>query len=143
MAICHYMMVCPGWGEAGGSRLEMARRARRLRRVGRAGPRLGGSIAEIDFDDAHGFEGDEGLRCGEIKTSGLEFLFEGAMQQKRQRRDEDARLHACSVRTAQFRARRSRPSVGAGPAYRAACVGYPHSSRNVTARRHKAGAPRH
>ena len=23
MAICHYMMVCPGWGEAGGSRLKM------------------------------------------------------------------------------------------------------------------------
>jgi hypothetical protein len=46
---------------------------------------LGGSIAEIDFNDAHGFEGGEGLRCGEIKTSGLEFLFDGAMEQKRAR----------------------------------------------------------
>jgi hypothetical protein len=53
-----------------------------------------GSIAEIDFDDAHGFEGGEGLRGGEIKTGGLEFLFDGAMEQERQRRDEDVRLHA-------------------------------------------------
>src|SRR6266566_3290183 len=84
MAICHYMMVCPGCGGAGGSMSEMpsARRA------------LGGSVAEVDFDNAHGFEGSEGLRCGEIKTSGLELLFDRAMEQERQRRDEDVRLHA-------------------------------------------------
>ena len=55
---------------------------------------LGGSIAEIDFDNAHGFEGGEGLGRGEIKTSGLEFLFDGAMEQECQRGDEDVRLHA-------------------------------------------------
>src|ERR1700745_640214 len=55
---------------------------------------LGGFVAEIDFDDAHGFEGGKGLRCGEIKTGGLEFLFDGAMEQERQSGDEDMRLHA-------------------------------------------------
>ena len=53
-----------------------------------------GAIAEINFHHAHGFEGGEGLRCGEIKTSGLEFLFDGAMKQECQGRDEDMRLHA-------------------------------------------------
>ena len=31
---------------------------------------------------------------GEIKTSGLEFLFDGAMEQKGERGDIDVRLHA-------------------------------------------------
>ena len=30
-----------------------------------------GFVAEVDFDNAHGFEGGEGLGRGEIKTSGL------------------------------------------------------------------------
>ena len=73
------------WIELGNSeRAQYARGA-----LSAAGDRaLGGSIAEIDFDNAHGFEGSEGLGCGEIETTGLEFLFDGAMEQECQRGDE-------------------------------------------------------
>src|ERR1700751_2906950 len=53
-----------------------------------------GAIAEINVHHAHGFERGERLRGGEIKTGGLELLFDRAMEQECQSRDEDMRLHA-------------------------------------------------
>ena len=55
---------------------------------------LGGAIAEIDVDDAHGLERRESFGGGEIETGGLELLFDGTMQQEGQCGDEDVSLHA-------------------------------------------------
>ena len=52
-----------------------------------------GTIAEINFDHAHGFERGECFGRGEIETGGLELLFNRAMKQECQSRDEDMRLH--------------------------------------------------
>ena len=53
-----------------------------------------GAIAEINLHHAHGFERGERFSGGEIETGGLELLFDRAMEQECQGRDEDMRLHA-------------------------------------------------
>ena len=42
---------------------------------------LGGSIAEIDVDDANRFEGGQSMGSGEIDASCFELVFDGPMQQ--------------------------------------------------------------
>jgi len=55
---------------------------------------LGGAIAEIDVDDAHGLEGTQCFGGGEIEACGLELLLDGTMEQEGERGDENVSLHA-------------------------------------------------
>ena len=48
----------------------------------------------VDIDDADGFERRQGFGGGEIEARGLELLFDGAVDQERERGDVDVRLHA-------------------------------------------------
>jgi hypothetical protein len=53
---------------------------------------LGAGIAESDIDDAHRFEGVEGVGGREIEACSLEFLFDGAMDEEGERGNKDVRL---------------------------------------------------
>jgi hypothetical protein len=55
---------------------------------------LSGAVAEIDIDDADGFERRQGFSGGKIKACGLELFFDGAVDQQGERGDVDVRLHA-------------------------------------------------
>src|SRR5215475_12825671 len=49
---------------------------------------LGGAVAEVDIDDADGFERRQGFGGGEIEARGLELLFDGAVDQQGNRAKE-------------------------------------------------------
>ena len=51
------------------------------------------SIAQIDLHDPYGFEHLPSLFGGEVHSRRFQFLFQGPVQQKRQKRNEDVRLH--------------------------------------------------
>ena len=54
---------------------------------------LGGAVAEIDINDADGFERAQRFGGGEIEARGLELLFDRAMEQEGEGGDEDVGLH--------------------------------------------------
>jgi hypothetical protein len=63
MSVCHYMRVWLAGGGVGGSRSAMPS----ARRAGGDGA-LGGAVAEVDIDDADGFEGSQSFGGGEVET---------------------------------------------------------------------------
>src|SRR6516225_7233355 len=56
--------------------------------------RLAGPSPMVDIDDADGLERRQGFGGGQIEACGLEFLFDGAVEQEGERGDTDVRLHA-------------------------------------------------
>lgn len=63
---------------------------------------LGGTVAEIDVDDAQRFESGQSVGGGEIDVSCLELVFDGSMQQVGQSGDERKNpiLHRATTRMA-------------------------------------------
>jgi hypothetical protein len=55
---------------------------------------LAGAVAELEIDDADGFERRQGFGGGEIEARSPELLFDGALDQEDERGDVDMRLPA-------------------------------------------------
>ena len=96
MSVCHYMRVWLPGGGIGGSRLVMP--SARSTAAARGVPGVTERGAEIDIDDADGFEGRLSFGGGEVEGRGLELFFDRAMEQEGKRGDEyvgrDARVGA-------------------------------------------------